>query len=90
MKFSAKTVMRSATFRDMALANLQGTLTANPLAGYVDTSTDFESKTKTNALTYTFLVSMSLLMLGSLYYLFTVIQEARRSRSDVALTETLV
>jgi len=34
MKFMAKTVMKTATFRDMALANAQGTLTDTPLAAY--------------------------------------------------------
>lgn len=91
MKFSAKTVLRAATFRDMAVANLQGTVSKNPLAGYVDTSVDFESKTRQNALTYTFLVSMSLCLIGSLFYLYTVIQEALRSRATSAeMSQTLV
>lgn len=34
MKFMAKTVMKTATFRDMSLANAQGTLTDTPLAAY--------------------------------------------------------
>lgn len=90
MKFSAKTVMRTASFRDLAMANLQGTLTTHSLSGFVDTTFEFQNKNKTNALTYTFLVSMSLLCLGSLYYLVQVIREATRSRSAPALTETLV
>eukprot|EP00574_Skeletonema_japonicum_P003002 CAMPEP_0201719796 /NCGR_PEP_ID=MMETSP0593-20130828/4918_1 /ASSEMBLY_ACC=CAM_ASM_000672 /TAXON_ID=267983 /ORGANISM="Skeletonema japonicum, Strain CCMP2506" /LENGTH=598 /DNA_ID=CAMNT_0048210315 /DNA_START=217 /DNA_END=2013 /DNA_ORIENTATION=- len=90
MKFSAKTVMRTASFRDLSMANLQGTLTAASLSGYVDQTFEFHSKTKTNALTYTFLVSMSLLCLGSLYYLVQIIGEASRSRAAPALTQTLV
>jgi hypothetical protein len=36
MKFSAKTVMKTATFRDLSLAKHQGTLVKDPLAGYYD------------------------------------------------------
>lgn len=32
----AKTTMNTATFRDLSLANLQGTLVENPLSGYRD------------------------------------------------------
>ena len=90
MKFSAKTVMRTATFRDLSLANYQGTLASQSLAGYVNESFEFHSKTKTNAITYTFLVSMSLLCACSIYYLVGVIREAHRSRNAPALTENLV
>eukprot|EP00573_Skeletonema_grethae_P002842 CAMPEP_0201688566 /NCGR_PEP_ID=MMETSP0578-20130828/2310_1 /ASSEMBLY_ACC=CAM_ASM_000663 /TAXON_ID=267565 /ORGANISM="Skeletonema grethea, Strain CCMP 1804" /LENGTH=575 /DNA_ID=CAMNT_0048172929 /DNA_START=180 /DNA_END=1907 /DNA_ORIENTATION=+ len=90
MKFSAKTVMRTASFRDLSMANLQGTLTAHSLSGYVDQTFEFHSKTKTNAFTYTFLVTMSMLCIGSLYYLVKIIVEANRSMSAPALSETLV
>lgn len=90
MKFSAKTVMKVASFRDISIANLQGTLSKNALSGFVDTSFEFHNKTKTNALTYTFLISMSLLCIGSLVYLVKVVQEARRSRRDVELNQSLV
>jgi hypothetical protein len=36
MKFMAKTTMNTATFRDIALANSQGTLVSNPLSGVND------------------------------------------------------
>ena len=90
MKFSAKTVMRTATFRDIAISHSQGTLASNSLAGYINESFEFHSKTKTNAITYTFLIAMSMLCAGSLYYLVKVIREASRSRNAPALTETLV
>ena len=90
MKFSAKTVMRTASFRDLAIANLQGTLTSHSLSGYVDQTYEFHSHTKTNALTYTFLISMCMLCVASLVYLVKIIQEASRSRNAPALTETLV
>ncbi|KAL7499869.1 hypothetical protein ACHAWT_008717 [Skeletonema menzelii] len=90
MKFSAKTTMRTATFRDLAMANMQGTLTTQSLAGYVNESFEFHSKTKTNAITYTFLISMSMLCACSIYYLVKIIREASRSRSAPNLTETLV
>jgi len=90
MKFSAKTVMTTASFRDLSTANLQGTLTSHSLSGFVDQRYEFHSKTKTNALTYTFLISMSLFCIGSLYYLVQVIREARRSRSAVGLSDRLV
>jgi hypothetical protein len=34
MKFMAKTTMKSATFRDLAVANAQGTLVDSPMSGY--------------------------------------------------------
>jgi len=34
MKFMAKTVMNTATFRDLTLATSQGTLVSKPLSGY--------------------------------------------------------
>ena len=82
--------MRTATFRDLAMANMQGTLTTQSLAGYVNESFEFHSKTKTNAITYTFLISMSMLCACSIYYLVKIIREASRSRSAPNLTETLV
>ncbi|CAB9504054.1 expressed unknown protein [Seminavis robusta] len=36
MKFMAKTEMKTASFRDILLANAQGTLVENPLQGYMD------------------------------------------------------
>ena len=36
MKFSTKTVMKMATFRNLSLGRNQGSLVVNPLAGYLD------------------------------------------------------
>eukprot|EP00934_Nitzschia_sp_Nitz4_P005262 Nitzschia sp. Nitz4//scaffold103_size77763//34328//36057//NITZ4_005443-RA/size77763-snap-gene-0.56-mRNA-1//-1//CDS//3329532322//5252//frame0 len=41
MKFSAKTVMQTATFRDMSLSRVQGSLADAPLAGYLNSGGEY-------------------------------------------------
>ena len=58
MKFSAKLVMKTATFRDVSLGTAQATLTANPLSGYVKSSKSYRREGFENLMTWFFLASL--------------------------------
>lgn len=60
MKFSAKTTMRTATFRDMSLGRTQGTLVESPLAGFLDSSREYRRDVVGNVLTYFFFITATL------------------------------
>lgn len=79
MKFSAKTVMKTATFRDLSLGRNQGVLAKYPLSGYFDGSQQYIHETKGNVGTYIFLVSASCALCFSVWNLYKVAKEARRS-----------
>ena len=76
MKFSAKTVMKTATFRDLSLGRHQGTLVKYPLSGYVVKSTTFHKHRLTTAGTYIFLIGASAALAYSVFNLYKV---SRRS-----------
>lgn len=79
MKFSAKTVMKTATFRDLSLGRSQGVLAENPLSGYFDASEQYQQQTLGNIGTYFFLVSMAAALCYSLWNLYKVAKQYRRS-----------
>ena len=79
MKFSAKTVMKTATFRDLSLGRYQGSLVEYPLSGYFDASKQYRQKTWGNVGTYFFLASASCVLLLSLWNLVRVAGRSRRS-----------
>lgn len=66
MKFSAKTVMKTATFRDMSLGRAQGTLVKSPLAGYLNTRGAYRQKLVGNFFTYFFFALSSFALIYAL------------------------
>ena len=75
MKFSAKLVMKTATFRDVSLGTAQATLTANPLSGYVKSSKSYRREGFENFMTWFFLVGVSSAFVYSLWNLYKVSKE---------------
>lgn len=72
MKFSAKTVMKTATFRDMSLGRAQGTLAKSPLAGYLHTKGMYREKMMGNFFTYFFFASATLFLVYALVSFYRV------------------
>ena len=64
MKFSAKTVMKTATFRDLSLGGIQGSLAEYPLAGFIDQNKKYRNQTLTNFATWFFFLAV----MGGLCY----------------------
>jgi hypothetical protein len=91
MKFSAKTVMKTATFRDLSLARHQGTLAENPLSGYFDVSHTYDHS-KENFTTYFLLITASTGLFLALVNMALVALRARRSNvgGDAVLDSPLV
>lgn len=79
MKFSAKTVMKTATFRDLSLGKHEGSLAKYPLAGYVDEQEEYNSNTWGYFGTWFFLIAVSCALILSMWNLYKVAKEARRS-----------
>lgn len=77
MKFSAKTVMKTATFRDLSVASNRGTLAEYPLSGFIDHSWKYQRHTAGNVLTYLFLVSAIAIFCYSLLTLSNIVKGAR-------------
>ena len=75
MKFSAKTVMKTATFRDMSLGRAQGSLVKSPLAGYLHTSGLYRQKMMGNVWTYFFFALTSGALIYALVNFFHVKKE---------------
>lgn len=69
MKFSAKTVMKTATFRDLSTGSNQGTLAEYPLSGFIDQGAKYQRHTLGNLVTYFFLASAVSLFCYSLWTL---------------------
>jgi hypothetical protein len=88
MKFMAKTTMNTATFRDLTLANTQGTLVENPLSGYRQGSISYMSSINPRTsfvMEYLFLfVSMFVLIYGLCQF-----RIARRDAQSGPATTTL-
>merc|ERR1719217_227453 len=75
MKFSAKTVMKTATFRDLSLANSQGTLAEYPLSGYINAQEEYVSHRKEAFFMYFYLAVASCLCMFSLYKLYEAVRK---------------
>ncbi|KAL7534200.1 hypothetical protein ACHAWF_004752 [Thalassiosira exigua] len=84
MKFSAKTVMKTATFRDIAEGNRQGSLAETPLSGYIDGSQEYKQNKMGTFGTYFFLTLMSSLFVYSLFGLFMVVKRRKTKASQVS------
>lgn len=72
MKFSAKTVMKTATFRDLSLGRTQQTLVEYPLSGFFEESDHYRLHTKSNITTYFCLCAAVFATLYSLYNLYVI------------------
>merc|ERR1719464_580193 len=77
MKFSAKTAMRTATFRDLSLGRHQATLVEYPLSGYFDESDHYRRDTWGTIGTYFFLSLATVGLLGSCFCCFRTCQKVR-------------
>ena len=80
MKFSAKTVMKTATFRDVSLARAQGTLVKDPLSGYRENSRGpYRMTMLRNYLGFFFFIGTTIAMIASLYLLYMVARQSNYS-----------
>ena len=77
MKFSAKTVMKTATFRDLSVGSTQGSLAEFPLSGFIDSSKKYQKNTLTNAFTWLFFIAVSGALIYSLWNLYTLSRGAK-------------
>ena len=72
MKFMAKTTMNTATFRDLSLARMQGTLADSPLAGFMTQNgrtTHYRRASFGTFMTYLFLfISIGMAIYGYTYF----------------------
>ena len=78
MKFMAKTDMNTTSFRDLLLANSQGTLMSNPLEGYMNSKNVGWIKRRrnsTSAFGMWFWFICSALLLGYGYISFARVQK---------------
>lgn len=70
MKFSAKTTMETATFRDMSVARSQNSLVKYPLAGYLNSGGEYHREWASNFMTYSFLALSTICLVYSCIYLW--------------------
>ena len=86
MKFSAKTYMKTATFRDLSLGRAQGTLVEDPFSGYIDESnwlsntlgiSKYYQQTLLNLVTYFFFMGTVFGMCTAIYLLCIVSKETK-------------
>ena len=80
MKFSAKTYMQTATFRDLSLGRNQGTLADSPLSGYFLSTDHYKKNTFGNVKTYGFLAFTTFALVYSFYNLAHVFKTAKRTK----------
>jgi len=72
MKFSAKTVMKTATFKDMALGSAQASLVTHPLSGFINSSKSYHREGFKNFNTWFFLVVASSALIYSIWNFYKV------------------
>lgn len=87
MKFSAKTVMKTATFRDLSLGSNQASLVEYPLSGYINSSTEYQLKGMGTFATYFFLAVMSCAFAYSVWNLY---KTAKGTRALPTLRDSLL
>ena len=80
MKFSAKTTMQTATFRDLSLGRTQATLVEYPLSGFFEETDHYRLNTRSNIKTYFCLSAAVMGFLYSLINLYGVSKVAKRQR----------
>jgi uncharacterized membrane protein len=83
MKFMAKTTMNTATFRDLALANSQGTLVNNPMSGFNDGSMNYMSSISPVRV----FISEYLFLAGAIVILLYGVYKYRQAKSEVEANE---
>lgn len=77
MKFSAKTVMKTATFRDLSLGRTQATLVEYPLSGFLDAADHYRRHWMDNFVTYFSLSAAVIVLFYSLYTFYTAVKVAK-------------
>lgn len=87
MKFSAKTIMKTATFRDIYQASNSGVLADSPLSGFIDSSKRYHRHFFDNVATWAFLIVVSFALIISLWNLYKV---SKRTMLMPKLRETLL
>lgn len=90
MKFSAKTVMKTATFRDLSLGRNQATLVEYPLSGFLDEADHYRRDIAGNIGTYFCLSAVSLAMVFSLVNLYRVSKVTRAEKKDAGGADSLL
>jgi len=80
MKFSAKTTMNTATFRDLSLGRTQATLVEYPLSGFFEETDHYRLNTRSNIKTYFCLSAAVMGLFYSLINLYVVSKAAKRER----------
>jgi len=83
MKFSAKTVMQTATFRDMSLARAQNSLAAKPLSGFLNFDFRYRRQFFANVFTYLLLIFSTWCLCYSCVFLYRAKQEHRVAFTDI-------
>ena len=83
MKFSAKTVMQTATFRDMSLARAQNALASKPLSGFLNLDYHYRRELLANVFTYLFLLLSTCCCCYSLVFLYQTKRDHRVAFSDI-------
>jgi len=81
MKFSAKTVMKTATLRDLSLGRTQATLVEYPLSGFFEDTDHYRRDTMGNIGTYLFFCAAVCAMLFSLFNLCVISRAAKLERA---------
>lgn len=76
MKFSAKTVMKTATFRDLHMGRTQATLVEYPLSGFFSEADHYSRNTLGNIGTYFCVSLVTFALFYSLFNLYTVWKKA--------------
>lgn len=83
MKFSAKTVMQTATFRDMSLARAQNSLASKPLSGFMNLDHYYRNEFFGNVFTYLLLGFSLFCLCYSLVFLYKVRRDTNYDFADI-------
>ena len=87
MKFSAKTVMKTATFRDLSLGRTQATLVEYPLSGFFADTDHYHRNTMSNVKTYAFLTATVVGLVYSVFNLYVVWKNVKVEQPKTAANE---
>jgi hypothetical protein len=80
MKFSAKTVMKTATFRDLSLGRTQQTFVEYPLSGFLAEASQFTYDAMSNFATYFWFIAVTMAFCLSLFCLCKVSRYTTKSK----------
>mmetsp|Transcript_7002 Transcript_7002/g.20311 ORF Transcript_7002/g.20311 Transcript_7002/m.20311 type:complete len:536 (-) Transcript_7002:1209-2816(-) len=90
MKFSAKTVMKTATFRDLSLGRNQATLVEYPLSGFLDEADHYRRDIFGNIATYFCLSAVALVMFFSVFNLYRVSKTVKAEKQQANTKDSLL